>query len=302
MLHCTSNTAPLYTDIPLIITLHDIIYLENSPLKLKGTLYQKWGNFYRSHIVPKVFKNAAKILTVSHFEKNRIADFFGVTDGKLDAVYNGVSDHFFTQPNKVQINIAKIKYKLPKAYILFLGNTDPKKNIPRTLKAYEIYREKSNNPLPLVIADFSKENLVKVAQENGIHMETITHVHLIGYVPNPDLPVLYKLSSLFLYTSTRESFGIPILEAMACGIPVVTSNAASMPEVSGISAALANPLDSHDIADKMCRILSNTELKEKLIQRGLKRAENFRWNDTAMEVLRVYGAISIPAGDFELVA
>lgn len=302
VLHCTSNTAPLDTDIPLVVTLHDIIYLENNPLKLKGTMYQKWGNFYRSQVVPSVIKNASKILTVSNFEKLRIAELMELNNGRLEALYNGVSEHFFNKASRVQINVAQIKYSLPKNYIFLLGNTDPKKNIPRTLKAYEIYLEKAKNPLPLVIADFSRENLLLEVKENGISTETLTHIHLIGYVPNTDLPAVYQLSSLFLYTSTRESFGIPILEAMASGVPVITSNTAAMPEVAGLSAALANPFDSSDMADKMIRVLENETLKENLISRGKNRVQEFRWEKTAEKLLEVYKTFNVIISEYWLVA
>ena len=113
VLHCTSNTAPLNINIPLVITLHDIIYLENNPLKLKGTLYQKWGNFYRSYLVPMVLKTASKIITVSNFEKNRITDFLHINESKVDSVYNGVSENFFRKVETVQANEVKLKYNLP---------------------------------------------------------------------------------------------------------------------------------------------------------------------------------------------
>jgi len=302
VLHCTSNTAPLDTEIPLVVTLHDIIYLENNPLKLKGTMYQKWGNFYRSQVVPSVIKNASKILTVSNFEKLRIAELMEINNGRLEALYNGVSEHFFNKANRVQINAVQIKYSLPKNYIFLLGNTDHKKNIPRTLKAYETYLEKAKNPLPLVIADFSRENLLLEVKENGISTETLTHIHLIGYVPNTDLPAVYQLSSLFLYTSTRESFGIPILEAMASGVPVVTSKTAAMPEVAGMSAALANPYDSQDIADKMLRVLENETLKENLKARGYNRVQKFRWEKTAEKLMEVYQTFNIKIEEYWLVA
>jgi glycosyltransferase involved in cell wall biosynthesis len=292
VLHCTSNTAPININVPLVITLHDIIYLENNPLQLKGTLYQKWGNFYRSHIVPLVIKNACKIITVSNFEKKRISDFLEISESNLDAVYNGVSDHFFKKANIVQINSIKIKYKLPSEYIFLLGNTDPKKNISRTLKAYELYRMQSSNPLPLVIADYSEESLMKEVHENGLKNETLNFIYLVGYVQNTDLPVMYQLCSLFLYTSIRESFGIPILEAMASGVPVITSKISALPEIAGHAAMLIDPYNEQDMADKVTLVLSNEIFSDQLIIRGLQRVQQFRWEKTGETILNIYNSLT----------
>ena len=130
LLHCTSNTAPVNTSIPLVVTLHDIIYMESSYGKIlsgSGTTYQKFGNAYRRLIVPRVIKKSRKIITVSHFEKNRIGEFFGMKgDSRLTAVYNGVSDYFKPVTDQATLLRVKQKYHLPDHYFFFLGNTDPK--------------------------------------------------------------------------------------------------------------------------------------------------------------------------------
>ena len=132
ILHCTSNTAPLFSDIPLVTTLHDIIYMESTFVKIfKGssTPYQKFGNVYRKLTVPQVVKKSRKLITVSHFEKRRIAQFFKMNDdNRLEAVYNGVSTHFKNIENKIELKRIKEKSNLPDNYLFFLGNTDPKKN------------------------------------------------------------------------------------------------------------------------------------------------------------------------------
>jgi len=131
ILHCTSNTAPIFTDIPLITILHDIIYMESSYYKIltgSASPYQKFGNVYRKIIVPWVVKKSDKIITVSHFEKKRIAEFFGMkNEGKLDAIYNGVSEHFKRISDENELKRVREKYHLPDHFFFFLGNTDPKK-------------------------------------------------------------------------------------------------------------------------------------------------------------------------------
>ena len=149
ILHCTSNTAPIFTDIPLITILHDIIYMESSYYKIltgSATPYQKFGNAYRKLIVPWVVKKSDKIVTVSHFEKNRIGEFFGMkNDKRLTAIYNGVSNHFKRVTDESELKRVKEKYHLPDHFFFFLGNTDPKKNTIGTLKAFSDFLKQSKS-------------------------------------------------------------------------------------------------------------------------------------------------------------
>ena len=165
ILHCTSNTAPIHTKIPLMITLHDIIYLESiSILKKGGTTYQKIGNMYRRFVVPKNVKKSKRIITVSNFEKDRIRNFFGYPEKvkTLVAVYNGVSEYFKILDDKEELDRVKKLYNLPDEFIFFLGNTDPKKNTPGTLKAYSEFLKNSDKKIPLLMLDFGSDYLNKI--------------------------------------------------------------------------------------------------------------------------------------------
>ncbi len=291
ILHCTSNTAPLSINIPLVLTLHDIIYMESLSFFTKGaSLYQKFGNLYRRIIVPRIVKKTDKIITVSKFEKKRIVEYFGLNNDKLSVVYNGVGRHFVKINEQSKNQLIKNKYKLPDKFIFFLGNTDPKKNTLRVLKAYELYLRKSSKKLPLVVSDFNKkilkQSLSKINAEN-----IIDNIYLTGYISNMDLPAVYSQSELFLYPSLRESFGIPIIEAMACGVPVITSNTSSMPEISGEAAVLINPFNVQEITNAMITIEDNLESRNHLIQTGLKQAEKFLWEIMAQKVLNIYQKI-----------
>jgi len=294
LLHCTSNTAPIWTKIPLVVTLHDIIYMESSYLKIltgKGSLYQKFGNVYRRLFIPAVVKRSRKIITVSHFEKNRIAEFFGMkNDARLTAVYNGVSEHFKPITDAAELQQVKAKYKLPDRFFFFLGNTDPKKNTKGTLKAFSDYRKQSGENVPLVMLDYDAVELEKLVAEIG-DPGLREHIVLTGYVANTDLPAIYSLCELFLYTSLRESFGIPMLEAMACGAPVITSNTSSMPEVAGDAALLVDPFKPEEITAAMIRITTLKVLREALVVKGFAQAAKFSWKAMAENVLKLYQEI-----------
>ncbi|MBS4058434.1 MAG: glycosyltransferase family 4 protein [Bacteroidetes bacterium] len=294
ILHCTSNTAPIKLKMPLVVTLHDIIYLESiSLLKKGGTWYQKMGNMYRRFVVPKVVERSQRIITVSHFEKNRIRDFFGfpADDKRLVAIYNGVGEHFKPITDQQELQRVKAKYALPDHFAFFLGNTDPKKNTKGVLKAFSDYLKSTSDPLKLVMLDYDKSALDALLTEIG-DKNLINHIHLTGYVINTDLPSIYSLSKLFLYPSLRESFGIPMLEAMRCGTPVITSDTSSMPEVSGDAALIIDPYKPEEITAAMKRLMKDDNLRGDLINKGFKQAEKFSWRAMAQEVLNLYHEIS----------
>lgn len=288
ILHCTSNTAPLHTSIPLVVTLHDIIYMEKLSLRSKEfSNYQKFGNLYRRMVVPGVVRNCKKIITVSKFEKKRIVDFFNIDPGKVVAVYNGVSEHFRPIADPEALLAVKHKYHLPDRFFLFFGNTDPKKNTEGVLKAYSLFLKKSDEKIPLVMLDLDRASLDRLIEEVG-DPSIADHILLTGYIPNTELPGIYSLSTIFLYPSLRESFGIPMLEAMACGTPVITSNTSSMPEIAGNAALFIDPFKPEEITEKMFTLLSGPVLRSNLIASGLEQARKFTWKKMAGDVLKVY--------------
>lgn len=290
LLHCTSNTAPLLTDIPTLVTLHDIIYLESvSIFKKEGTWYQKLGNMYRRFVVPTVVRNAAKVITVSTYEKRRIQHFFKLNEARLTAVYNGVGAHFEKVTDVVALAKIKEKYSLPERFFFFLGNTDPKKNTKGVLQAFADFNKKQSKKYHLVMLDYDQAELTKLLQQ--IDEPALQEfIHLTGYVPNEELPAIISQAQAFLYPSLRESFGIPILEGMACGVPVITSTTSSMPEVAGEDGAaiLVNPLQTQEITKAMQRVVEDQALAKLLTEKGILRAKQFSWAHMAKSVLALY--------------
>lgn len=283
ILHCTSNTAPIWCDIPLVLTLHDIIFLEPRDKKNKS-LYQNLGYFYRRWNVPRILKKCRRIITVSNFELGNIKQKLQLPDSQLKMIYNGYNEWFRPiESDKQQYR----KYIADAGYFFFLGNTDPKKNTERTLVAYAKYLELSEVKRPLLMADLDQEYLNGIIERNGI--EAIRdHIVMPGYIINSDLPYIYNNAFAFLYTSLRESFGIPLLEAMACGTPVITSNKSSMPEIAGHDAILINPESSDEIALKMLQLERDTDFYQRQKAVGLERAKLFSWRKTTENLLRLY--------------
>ena len=283
ILHCTSNTAPIFCNIPLVLTLHDIIFLEPRD-KQNRSLYQNMGWLYRRLVVPRILNKCERIITVSEFERNNIIRKLNIPERRIKMIYNGYNDWFRPIDDKEEVYK---KYMPEKGFLFFLGNTDPKKNTERTLVAYSKYLERSEVKRPLLMADLDKEYLNGIISRN--HIENIREkIFMPGYIPNQDLPYIYNSAFAFLYTSLRESFGIPLLEAMACGTPVVTSNTSSMPEIGGMNAILVNPERADEIADMLIKLEQDATFYQQQKEWGLARATLFSWRYTAEQLLELY--------------
>ena len=283
MLHCTSNTAPIRCKVPLILTLHDIIFLEPRD-KSNKSFYQDMGWRYRRFVVPRILKKCKRIITVSDFEFNNIITKLQIPEEKMVMIYNGYNKWF--RPVE-DTELIYQQYIEEPGYFFFLGNTDPKKNTERTLIAYSKYLEMSDVKRKLLMADLDRGYLDEIIDRNDIG-NIRDHIVMPGYIKNADLPYIYNNAFAFLYTSLRESFGIPLLEAMACGTPVITSNTSSMPEIGGSEVIMVNPLNTNEITEMMLLLEKDKALYQKQKAIGIIRAQQFSWEYTAEQLLTVY--------------
>ena len=288
LLHCTANTAPLFCKTPTIITIHDVIYLES--VSFSGSSYQNFGNLYRRFIVPRVAKKAKLVLTVSEYEKRVIAERLNIPEEKIRVVYNGANAQFRPITDQSMLDEFRKKYNLPEKFLLHFGNTAPKKNTIGVLNAYKLHRERSADPLPLVVTDCTREyinDLLKQVDSPGL----IDHIQILDYVPFNSIPCLYNLATVFLYPSHRESFGMPVIEGMACGVPVITSNTSALPEIAGGAACLVNPAKPEEIFDQIERLLYDKALYNERREEGFKNAARFSWKNAAETTLSIYNEL-----------
>lgn len=228
------------------------------------------------------------ILADSQTTKKDIVNILHIKPEKIEVVYPGISQEFTRQNNEEIIRL-KQKYGLLNEYILSVGTIEPRKNIKRVIRAFESFLSHPliaalKKPIELIIAG-------NCGWDNNLPPGN-NYIKTLGYVTQSDLPALYSGASLFTYPSLYEGFGLPVLEAMACGVPVISSSRGSLKEVASDSAILVDPESEEDIASKMVQIFIDATLRSELITKGAKHAAFFTWDKAAREILSVYGKLS----------
>lgn len=280
--HCNYMGPPLMKT-PYIVTLHDILH-EEYPQFFPGKL-----RFLMSLLYPYSARRAAKVIAVSEFTRKEIIRLYRVPENKVVVVHDGVADEFRPVRDQDEIDRVRKKYKIPDAtaYLLFVGRLEPRKNIVGLLRAfYELIKEHGEITHKLVVAgmrDFKYEEIFATVESLGIDDRVI----FTGRVEQADLPVLYSGADLFVYPSFGEGFGIPPLEAMACGVPVITSNTTSLPEVVGAAGIMVNPCKTDDLSRAILTVLSDKGLQKKMSAEGLERARLFSWESSAAKVMKL---------------
>jgi glycosyltransferase involved in cell wall biosynthesis len=287
LIHCTANTAPLNCPVPLVLTLHDIIFLRET--SFQGTAYQNFGNIYRRLVVPSAIRRARLIVTVSEEEKKIIVSNCKLDPARVVVVHNAVDERFGqTIPAESREEFRR-RYSLPQGYILHLGNTAPKKNTLRMVHAYAEYSRLTKDPLPLVIVDYKRGLLHShLKQINASHL--LDKVFLPGYIPSAEMHMVYGGASIFVYPSLLESFGLPVLESMASGVPVITSDVPALREVGGEAAIYVDPESTSSIAAAMTALQSDGQRYQHLQVAGRERAALFSWRRSAEKLMDVYSS------------
>lgn len=276
--HSPHFLYPLAYKDPLILTVHDI-----TPI-LFPKIFSKAGRLYMKFFLDFAKDKADKIITVSNQTKLDLMNHFQIPEEKIQTIYNGVDLAFFNDYSLDNNNYDN-KYKY-KDYILYAGNIRPHKNLETLIKALNVLHSQ-NRKIPLIIIGQTKnsyEELNKLIFEYKLQ----EYVKFTGWVENEELKYLYQNATVFAYPSLYEGFGLPPLEAMACGTPVVTTNVSSIPEVVGDAALQVSPLDFEEMAYALNGILESKSLQEDLSQKGLERVKLFQWDKTASEVYEVY--------------
>ncbi len=245
-------------------------------------------------ILPKLIENCNSLIVDSHSTKEDLVSNFGVNDNKIDVIPLGVDTSFFYPRTPEETETIFKKYGIPTRYILYTGDDNARKNLKNLIIAYG--RISSEIPHSLVlVGPINKSKVREIIDgcpgSGNFKKQLLSRVITSGYVDYEDLPTIYSGASAFVFPSLYEGFGLPVLEAMACGTPVITSNTSSLPEVVGDAGIYINPLHPKEIAVNILKVLEDNALQEKLKKIGFERARKFTWEETVEKTIQVYKKI-----------
>jgi glycosyltransferase involved in cell wall biosynthesis len=279
LLHVPGFDAPYWKPCPTVLTVHDLIgmvFPQNLP---------PVSRFYWSRWLPWSMRWADRIIADSEHTRQDIIRLMSIPGEQITVIPLGVGSEFRPIDDPRLLEPTKAQCGLPDRFVLYLGTLEPRKGIDTLIHAYHKVAPQVEHDL--VIAGkrgWYTEPLFELVRE----LQLERRIHFTGYVPDDLLPALLNLADLFVFPSRYEGFGLPPLEAMACGVPVITSNASSLPEVVGDAGLMVPPDDSHVLSDALYQALGSQPLRDELVRKGLARARQFTWEATAQRTLEVY--------------
>ena len=282
--HFTNGMMPLVSAVPSVVTIHDMslaLYPETHP---KRRLILNWP------LVRQAAHRAAAIITGSHSAKQDIVRVCEIDPDRVHVVHLAAAPIFQPVTDQQQLAVLRHRHRLPERFVLCVGAIEPRKNLPRLFEAFAARKRSGELPHDLVCVGpygWLSSDLGERIKNLGIK----DAVHFTGYVPIDDLPGLYSLAEMFVYLSLYEGFGLPALEAMACGTPVIVGHSGSVAEVTGGAAELVDPLDVDAIGTALVKLGNDPVLRCDLGDRGMRKAAEYSWDRAARETLAVYRTV-----------
>jgi glycosyltransferase involved in cell wall biosynthesis len=277
--HSPNYILPAALRCPSVVTVHDLAFFDRSVHRLRSYLYL-------SVLATMAIRRATRIVCVSDYTRRQLVARFPSASERVRVIGEGVDARFCPQP-EAAIHRFRRRFGLVDPYVLFVGTIEPRKNIPRLIEAFSAAVAGHAFPHRLIIAGGKgwMNGAVRAAYDASPVRDRI---YFAGYVPDDQLAAAYAGADIFAYPSLHEGYGLPPLEAMACGTPVLTSNVTSIPEVVGDAALLVDPLETAQIADGLASLMRNRMLREDLAEAGIERARQFSWADVAARMIEVY--------------
>lgn len=262
------NTSPLFKRNKVVV-LFDVGFLDGL------NSYSFLFSLYYRYVIKYAAKNSLRIATSSQYSKMRISELIRYPEEKIDVVYCGVNHKHFYPRNPLDADFLN-KFNLPEKYFLFVGSLDPRKNIKTAINAIN-HLSQDYPELKLAVCGVGSKNFSEI----GFDDDDLRNVHFLGYLEDEFLPNLYSNALAFIFPSLYEGFGLPVLEAMACGTPVLSSNRTSLPEVIGDAGVLFEPEDHCLLSDSMRNIYIDSKYRDSLINKGILQASKFTWDNTS---------------------
>jgi glycosyltransferase involved in cell wall biosynthesis len=283
LFHATAHLLPRLTGARSVFTLHDVAYLRFPQHHLPK------NRIYLRAMMPRFVRRADAVIAVSEATRRDALRFYRLDPAKIHVIPEGVDPRFTPDPDPERVATVRDRYELPERFVLYVGTIEPRKNLTTLLEAYaELLRRRPE--VGLVIAG-GKGWLYEPFFERLRALGLERRVTLTGHVPDEDVPALMSAADVFAFPSEFEGFGLPPLEAMACGVPVVSSDAASLPEVVGDAGVLVPPHDVGAWVSALDRLLDDASLRDRLRAEGIARARTFTWDAAAAKTIEVYRSV-----------
>lgn len=283
--HSPHYNAPLFSGGKLVVTIHDLTHL-----KMPETLPSAAAGAYARAMLPLASRRAARIITSSDFVKSDIMEILKTPEEKISVIPLAAGREFAPVEDEEKIAAFREKHKLPEGFILYAGNMKKHKNLDVLLDAYKNLRKKGRLEAPLVFSTAGRPDAALI--EKTSEWRFSGSVKFLPFIPDEEMPLLYNAAGMFVFPSKSEGFGLPVLEALACGVPCAASNAASVPEVAGGAAVLCEPESAGDFEEAIYNIMTDSNLRDSLRKKGLARAAGFSWEAAAGETINVYNSCS----------
>ncbi|MEN6371579.1 MAG: glycosyltransferase family 1 protein [Armatimonadota bacterium] len=292
--HFPCNTGPFVPYCPMVLTIHDLIPLLQREKDRRMPRKMRMFNSYWRKVMPRAARRASRIITISEASKSDIQRMLNIPEEKISVVPTGLNPDFHPITDSALLERVRETHGLPERFILGLVSSDPRKNCLGIVGAAGLASSELDR-IGIVLICASPEARAMAVDIACRHQSHLPRMVLLDPVSRQDLTAIYTLADVLVFPSFYEGFGLPVIEAMACGTPVVTSNVSSMPEVAGDAAVLVDPNDTEAISRGLLELLNDKKLREKMIRRGRERAAEFSWKRTANETVAVYESlISLP--------
>jgi glycosyltransferase involved in cell wall biosynthesis len=282
LFHATEHLLLPLRNVPSVLTVHDMIF------KLFPEHQKRLNFWYLNAAMPLYCRRAAAIITVSQWSKQDIVQHYRVDPAKVTVIHEAASPEFTLVPDRL-VQDARSHYGLPDRFLIHVGTIEPRKNLSRLIQALARLRAEGL-AIPLVAVG-SRGWLYEDFFRKLDELQMRDMVHFPGYVPARDLPLVYNAASVAILPSVYEGFGLPLLEAMACGAPILSSNTSSLTEVGGDAAHYFDPYDLDGLCDAIRTVWRDPALQGEMRRRGLKQAARFSWDRAAAETCAVYDSL-----------
>jgi glycosyltransferase involved in cell wall biosynthesis len=278
--HFTNGMIPFGSSVPTVVTIHDM------SLRLYPRCHPVRRLVLNRPLMHAAVRRASRIVTVSHSARRDLLRLHGVDPGRVDVVHEAASAAFQPVTDRARLAAVRSRYALPDRFVLYVGTIEPRKNLARLMDAFAAARAAGVCHDLVCVGPYGWSSRDLAGRIGSLGLTA--HVHFTGYVPFDDLPAIYSLGEFFVFPSLYEGFGLPVVEAMACGTPVITSNTSSLSEIAGDAAETVDPESTEALTGAIHRLATDAALRKARSAQGLARSRSFSWGQTARDMLAVY--------------